>query len=157
MNFLTKLTYENFEFEVDVQTNTSIYDLLASDADMQRNDEVVDFYLSNRDKFYSSELVTFLDLAGVDLTKENELIHYSFDSGQIGIDGWYDVVGKCSSEKTLSFWWGNDFYTTNIYFRMDAQHATREQFTNLITFRIEFAIVVEPGFSRLGDKGKEAM
>ena len=157
MKISTRLTYENFEFEVDEQANKSIYALLTSDAAMQKNDEVVDFYLSNRDKFYSSELVKFLDLAGVDLTKENEIVHYSNDSGQVMIDGWYDVVGKFLSEKTLSFWWGNDTYTTNIYFRMDARHAVREEFTNLNTFRIEFAIVVEPEFSRLNNKGTETI
>jgi hypothetical protein len=155
MNHLTRLTYKRFEFEVDVQTNKSIYDLLTSDAEMQKNNEVVDFYLSNRHTFYSSELIEFCDSAGIDLTKENEIVHYSIDAGQLIIDGWYDVVGRFSSEKTLHFWWGNEFYSTNIYFRMDARHAVCKEFENLNTFRVEFAIVVEPEFPGLNKKDRE--
>ena len=145
-NFMKKLKYESHEFEVDVVANKKIYSSLVSDLETQKQDQAITFYLSHRYIFYTTEFANFLELSGIDQTKENELIHYRTNDDHFVYEGWYDIVGRMTDKETLSFYWENDKYTTNIYFRQHAHHAARNEFTGLNTFRLEFAIVVHGKF-----------
>ncbi len=139
-----KIRFRDNDFEVDREVNKRIYGGLNSDTDDQRHDSIVKFYLSNRDKLFSSELVDFLNSAGVDLTKENEIFHYKADDHQVIIEGWYDVVGKVlTNEKVVSFYYlVDDQYTINVFFGNESRHGIRPEFSDHETFRFDFSIVV---------------
>jgi hypothetical protein len=140
----TKIKFRDKDFEVDREINKSIYGGLRSDAEDQKHDNIIRFYLSNRDKFFTNELVDFLNSIGIDWTKENELFHYGVEDDQTIVEGWYDIVGNVlSSDKVVSFYWGDDLYTTNIFFQNETRHGISPQFTDHETFRFGFSIVLQ--------------
>jgi len=139
-----KITYRDTDFEVDPEINKSIYGLLKSDADDQKHDGIIGFYLSNRSKFFSNELVDFLNTTGIDWTKDNEVFYYNVDD-QIIIEGWYDIVGKVLNNKIVSLYWGDDLYTTNVFFGNDLRHGIYSVFGDHDTFRFDFSIVFKKG------------
>jgi len=138
------MTFRDKDFEVDREINKKIYAGLTSDVAGQKQDEIIRFYLSNRDKFFSNELIDFLNSTGIDVTKENEILYYTIDDNQMIIEGWYDVVGKVlNNERVVSFFWGDELYTINIYFGDDLRQGIYPDFGGYETFRFDFSILVQ--------------
>ncbi|HEU5290675.1 MAG TPA: hypothetical protein VFU05_08550 [Cyclobacteriaceae bacterium] len=138
-----ELKFRDNDFEVDIDFNRDIYSRLTSDTEFyQGQDPIIKFYLNNRNKIFSDELIEFLNLTGIDLTKENEIYHYLSDNLVI-IEGWYDIVGKVLTDKKVSYYWDTTPGTTNVFFGNDARHGISHEFENVGTFRFEFAIVIQ--------------
>lgn len=145
----TKIRFRNSDFSVSKEINRSIYSLKGCDSDdtlRHAEDPVINFFVLNRERFLTQELVNFLDLAGIDWRKENEVYHYPINQ-LIAIEGWYDIVGTMNEEERVDgIVHEGDFFTTNIFFENNIRIGQEPEFKDYLTFRIDFTILIPKEF-----------
>ena len=139
----TKVKFKDIYAEVDCENNKIIFSGLRSDTESFEQDEIIKFYLSKRHKFFSNELIEFLNLTGIDWTKENEVFHYPLNEDVVIVEGWYDIIGKVLTTNTMTFYWESDSCTTNISLGgREFRHGILGELKDFETFRLDFAVVI---------------